>query len=228
MGALLDNVSTGNNNTSSSSLSWSHTLGSLGGSGLIIVGVEGETTTSNYGNSIVSGVTFNGVSMTKVVENGNNGGSNAVHVSLWELHGSNVPGAGSYTVSVSYTGATISQAAGALSFKNVLPQTAEASSSVSLNGNSSPSDSVTTLTPNALLVSIYGSQNTPVATSSTSDTEGFHSIPGTAEQSECDGFYRTVVLPASSTVTLSAANPEAEAMVTASFATAQSTFFPQL
>lgn len=216
MPAILDATSTGTNGTGSSSLSWSHTLGS--GANILIVNVAGETATGNFGNSVVTGVTYNGVAMTKIAEAGNNGGSNATHVSMWVLIGASLPAVGAHTVAVTYTGSTTSQAGGGMSFKGVKPQAAEASNSSGFNGNATPSVNITTITANALLVASYGSQNTPNATSTTGDTRAFSAVPGAGEQSECDGFYRTVVSPGSTSVGLSATNPEAEAMVVASFA----------
>lgn len=219
MAAVFDQASSATNNASASSITWSHVQGNLGGTGLIVVGVGGRSTVSGYANGVVSSVTYNGISMTKVQENGNNGGSNATHVSLWELHGSSVPVAGTYTVVATYTGAIASQASGAMSFKNVQPKVAEASTSTNGNGATTLSTTLTTLTPNALLVTIYGSQNsTAYNSSSTGDTLGF-SAQVAASNGETDGLYRTVTIPASSTTTLSVTNPEAEAMCTASFAT---------
>jgi hypothetical protein len=139
---------------------------------------------------------------------------------MYALTGTSIPAAGTYTVSCSFSsfdGSQNSSAGGSMAFKAIKDQAKEATN-VAGGSSGNLSSSVTTLTKKALLVTGYGSQNTPGSTSTTGDTRAFNSVPSTAEQSECDGFYRTVTTPGSATVTMSSSNPEDQAMVIASFA----------
>ncbi len=222
MGAILDAVSAGNFNSQSSSLSWSHVLGS-GPNPMLIVCVEGEY---NSGTPQVNGITYNGIALTKIQGSNATGGSNNVNFEMWALWGATLPAPGTYTIAVNWSGnVNKSQAGGAISFFNIKPQTAEATSVIGTAAVNPLVAAITTLTPNALLVTCYGSQNTPGAASSTGDTLGFNSVPGTAEKSECDGFYRIVTSPSSTSVSLSVTNPESQGMVVASFATISTSGF---
>lgn len=216
MAAIIDATSKGSNGGGASSLSWNHIIGA-GDNRILIVNIEGEY---NTGTPSVSSVTFNGVALTKIDAVIGGGGSHSVDVEMWALWGANVPAAGTYPIVITWnSNVNLSQAGGAMSFFNVKPQTAEAFSSAATAGTSPLSDSVITLTNNALLVTAYGSQNTPGASSTTGDTLAFNSVPATGEQSESDGFYRTVVTPISSTVSLTVSNPESQVMIVASFET---------
>lgn len=212
MQPTYDNSSTGNSGAGGTTLSWSHVQGNLGSLGMIVVGFEAEY----FGASgTVSSATYNGQAMTFIGRNSGSGSHTSV-VEFWAIWGTSVPAAGTYTISVTWGASANSLAGGAMSFKFLKAQTAEASATTSGSGTN-PSTSLTTLTKNALLCTIYGSQNTPSATSTTGDTRAFNSVPGSGEQSECDGFYRLVSSPGSASVSLTVSNPEGEAMVIAAF-----------
>lgn len=219
MAAFLDNTSTLAKGSGGTSDSWSHTiLKSLSKNGLIIVVISAENTTGGQTGQQVNGVTFNGIAMTQI-QNGNRTDGHSTSCAMFELHGSNVPAPGTYNITVTYNGSNQSHTGGAMSFGNIKNKTVEASTIVTQNGGTSISTSLTTLTKNALLVVGYSSQNTPNATSTTGDTRAFNVVPASGEQSESDGFYRTITTPASSTVTLTTSNPETEILILASFET---------
>jgi len=215
MAAILDASSTsapGN----TSNLSWTHALGSLSDIGLIIVATEAENNTDN-----ITSATFNGVTMTQVVTNGSVSGSGNF-VKMFELHGADVPSAGNYTVTVTYSafdGTTNSRVGGCASFKGIKGQAAEATASINANGTTPLAVAITTVTRDALVVSAYGSQNSdPSPSSSTGDTHIVTRRPDSGELSTFSMFYKIVTIPASNNVSLTVANPEAEALILASFA----------
>lgn len=227
MAATFDAVSTGTSNTGELTLTFSHTQGSLGNTGLIVVCAEGNENSGGSTNQRITGVTYNGVAMT-LVDSDENTAASSCSVALYELHGSSVPIAGTYDVVVSYQSADHdSSAAGCMSFRGIKPQAREATAKINANGTNPLAQSVTTLTANALVVAAYGSQNTPDATvNGTGETRAFRAVPGSVEQSECCGFYKTVAIPGSTSTSLTVGNPEAEALILASFAIAPPQILP--
>lgn len=216
MAAVFD--ATSNPTTAGTSdLSWTHTLGNLGATGLITVVVEVENSSNN-----ITGATFNGVAMTLVVTDGA-AGTGGNFTNLYELHGANVPAAGNYTVTATFSafdGSQNSRAAGAMSFGGIKAQVAEATASVNGNATSPLAVNITTVTPNALVVAGYGNQNGTVPSFSTGEIDKFDAIPASGEQSIATGAYKTVVAPGATSTSLTVSNPEAEALVLASFAIA--------
>lgn len=219
MAAKFDNVSSEGNGNNGNTLSWSHTLGSVGGSGLVIVVAEGSGSGA-ASNNPVSSITFNGVAMTKVNSGQFTGAGQNTAVSMYELHGSSLPSAGTYTIVVTYVGSISSRAAGAMSFKNVKPQVKEATAVLAGNGTTTFSTSITTLTKNALVVVGYGNQNNVGNPSySTGETAAFNKGAGSPEDSLVSGAYKTVATPASTLTSFSVNNPETEVLILASFET---------
>lgn len=216
MVAKLDSTSTGVSGVTGSTLSWTHTL--IGKASLIVVGIQAEFIGGDAPGAYATSVTFNGVGMTLIARDVGSG-SHTSRVEMFALWGVNVPAAGGYTVAVTYPGNSQSRVGGGLAFKQTKGLTAEASTTANGNGGGSFGTNLTTVTGNALLISIYGSQNIPSATSTTGDTLGFTAVPGSGELSECDGFYRIAPTIGSNTVTLTVANPEGQAIILASFAT---------
>ncbi len=220
MNPTLDNTSSGYNGSSGNSLSWNHTIGNLGSAGLILVALESEWF-NNPSNPYTS-VTFNGVAMTRVGSAASYGGSHVGFVELWALWGNSIPVGGTYTISATgQTPNSNSRMGTCASFRNLKAQNAEATHTSAGSGTNPLTNSLTTLTNNALLVTAYGSQNTPNATSTTGDTRAVITDGGSGEQSECALFYRLAGLAGSKSVSLSVNNPEGEAMITASFVPAQ-------
>lgn len=219
---MFDNSSKATSNTGETSLSWSHTQGALGTKGLLVVAAGGEDTSGAQTNQQITGVTYNGVAMTKV-DGGDRTDSHSTSGVLYELHGTSLPAAaGTYTITVSYrSNSCEANAAVAATFKNIKPQVAEAHNNKTQNGSASISNSLTTLTKKALLVVAYSSQNTPNATTTTGETRVDRAVPGSAEQMETCLFYDTIDTPGSHTTTLTTSNPETEVMVMASFEVAK-------
>lgn len=132
-----------------SSLSWSHTVGA-GANRILAV------TSSAYGgaglpqNPRVTGITFGGVALTKVLERYDTGVS--IATSIWRLVN---PTAGAGTIVVSYTGACERVAAGALSLAGVhqtTPVNASASSYFSIADDTL---SITTTIDKCWTVNVY-------------------------------------------------------------------------
>ncbi len=215
--AQFDNSATAGNGTGASSLTFNMTIGSLGGTGLIVVIAEGETIAGGSSNQDITGITFNGISMTLVTQDKNTA-AHSCSVAMYKLTGTNIPGAGTYSVVVSYTNASnASQAAVCMSFKGVKNQAAEANNHINANGTTSFSVSLTTLTNNALVIAGYGNQNGGSPSFTTGELGNFVAQPGSGENSIAFAGYRTVVTPALTTTTVSVTNPEAEALLLASF-----------
>lgn len=217
MAVEFDAVSSATSNTGNSTLSWSHTLGSVGSNGLVIVAAGGEEISGGSSNQNITGVTFNGVAMT-LVGTTNRVDSHSVTNALYELRGSSVPAAGTYNIVVSYQSANHdASAAGCMSFSGVKDQAREAVQVANAQGGSSLGQAITTLTDNALIVSSYSSQNTPNATSTTSDTRAFRAVPGSTEQMETCGFYRIQASAGATSVSVNTSNPESQALVVACY-----------
>jgi hypothetical protein len=215
MNPKFDHASNASSTNQGTSISWSHTLGTVGGIGLVIVGLEAEFISEAVRQ--VSSCTFNGAGMTFIGRNSTTGGSHGCEVEYWAIWGTSVPGPGTYTIAASWTGNAHSINGGALSFVFLKSQMAEASATNTGSGGYSISNSITTVSNGALLVSIYGSQNGPNATSTTGDTRGFFAQNSSGELSECDGFYRLVPTAGPTTVGLSVSNPESEVIISAAW-----------
>lgn len=85
-------------NTTTSPITWSHTVTSSGTNTFLVVGVALK---GNTGTPTPTAVSFNSVSMTKIREDINSdSSSNILDLSIWVLKS---PTSGSHTVSVTYT-----------------------------------------------------------------------------------------------------------------------------
>ncbi len=133
---------------SGATLTWAHTIGA-GNNRLLVVGFSQETA------SDVTGVTFNGVALTKAKDIKT--GDGFLNVELWYLLN---PPVGTYNVVVSCSGDTMgSSAGGSMSFFGVKQQAPEATASNSQNSGTSISQNITTLTNNAILVDVMANGN---------------------------------------------------------------------
>lgn len=216
--AVFDNSATGANGSGAATLSFNMTIGALGGNGLIVVVAEGETVAGGSSNQDITGITFNGVAMTLVASDKNTG-SHSCSVAMYELHGANVPAAGTYSVVVSYTnGSNDSQAAVCMSFRGIKPQVKEAAVTTNANGTNDLSLAITTVTSNALVVAGYGNQNSGTTTFTTGESGSFSAVPGSGEISIAFAGYKTVATAGAVTTTVHNGNPETEALLLASFA----------
>lgn len=216
MAVIFDAQTSAANGSGSTTLSWSHTLGALADTGLIVVVGEGSDV-SSAADPVITGITYNGVAMTLVNSDQGSGGQNCF-VAMYELHGTSVPVAGTYTVTITYAGNTDSRCGGAMSFSGVKNQVKEATTKVNANGTTSLSQSVTPLTTNAVIVAGYGNQNAGSTAFTTGETQAFNKAVGSAEDSLVLGGYKVIAVPSSTTTTVTNANPETEVLILASFA----------
>jgi hypothetical protein len=143
-------ASNGGNNTASTTVSWSHTTGS-GANRIMIVGVSIRTTTVS-----VSGITYGAQSLTFIRADTR---STNVRGELWYLV---APAIGTATITVTLTGAA-DAACGSSTYSGVSP-TSPLDANAGTNGSSStPSQSITVITANSMLVgqlAISGSSQT--------------------------------------------------------------------
>lgn len=212
MPAILDAYSHGSGG-GASTLTFNHTIGNLGRNGLIIVAALGRESEGQTNPEEITGITYNGVAMT-LVSNANGGESG---YTMYELHGTNVPVAGTYSVVVTYSGTgTPNQAYGiCASFRNVKNQTWE-DKDFSVQTSGTISTTVTTLTKNALVVGMWGERT---AASYTKDTDQTLIYERTDGQGLLILVYKTVVTPGNETFQISPSNSEQEGMVLAAFET---------
>lgn len=223
MRPVLDSTSSTTAGGGSSTLSWSHTLGSLGSNGLIIVVGIGEETGSDQNPEEVSGITFNGVAMTRINDEAN---INQHGSSMYELHGSSVPVAGTYTVTVTYKGSGTpdTRLGMCASFRNVYNQAVEASDRSTGDPGSSPRTvSVTTISRNALVVSYWSQRTINSYSLNTGQTEAVAVNQGSTGRGSL--YYEVVTTQGVSTLSISPSNPESNSMVIAAFKPATSPNF---
>jgi hypothetical protein len=164
----FDNTSSASSSTDGATLSWSHTIGS-GSNRMLIVGVCGlDTSTSDL---VISSVKYNGASMSFV-----SGSSVTLTTStsrkteLYYMLNSDLPAAGTYTVTVTYSGNVTNRSAGAISLTGVAQQAREAVATTSTGtvNSTTISTDITTLTNGAWVVDIIGSGSAGSFTTTTS------------------------------------------------------------
>jgi beta-glucosidase len=151
----FDSTSSASDSVSeTSTLSWSHTVGS-GQDRALVVGLAGED--SNSGDLVVSSVTYNGNSMSPVPGSGSVGGdAMKVGTELYYMLDSNLPAAGTYTVAVTYAGPVNDITAGVVSLFNVKQQPEAVAVGADPNA-AEISTEVTTLSDGAWLIDVVGS-----------------------------------------------------------------------
>ena len=108
--------------STTSPLSWVHTLGA-GNNRLLVVGIGVEGTFPTQAD--VTGVTYNGVALTKAVDHD----VGIQNTEIWYLLEADLPAAGSYTVQVTTAGAPISINAGGISVTGAAQSGPEAANS---------------------------------------------------------------------------------------------------
>ena len=154
MAIAFDANSRGNNNAFHTSLTWSHTC--TGSNLVLIVGTSVESDSAPNTAQTVSGITYNGVALTKIISkyitgNTDNG------CELWYLI---APSTGANNVVVTYTGQVDGSFGGALSFTGV-----DQSNPVDTSGSNetlvgtSVAKAITTGVTDAMLVSICHAGN---------------------------------------------------------------------
>jgi Divergent InlB B-repeat domain len=153
-------------------LSWQHTLGAGGSRAVVIAVGQTDTLASPDPSSVVTSVLFNGVYATPVPNSIISGGtSGSVQTQLFYLLESELPPAGTYTVTVNLAGSVAGVQAGAVSFIGVNQGPPEA---VVATRNTSGADlisaTITTLTNNAVVVDMVEDNNVAALTANTGQT----------------------------------------------------------
>ncbi len=153
----FDNASSAQNSSGTSTLSFSHTIGS-DPNRLLVVGLAAED--QSVTDLVVSSVTYNAVPMNPVPGSGSTAGSDyRIKTDLYYLLDTALPPAGTYTVAVSYAGPIDNINAGAISLGYVARQQPEAINTNSNTGSPAISTGITTLTDGAWLVDVVGCGN---------------------------------------------------------------------
>lgn len=119
---------------------WSHAIGS-GSNRILVVGVPQE------GGGNVTGVTYNGTALSKVIEVAN--GSNTVE--LWYILEADLPSAGSYNIVVTASSNIVGYCIG-VSLSGVKQEAPEVSTSNTASSSGTITSSITTLTDTAWIV----------------------------------------------------------------------------
>jgi uncharacterized repeat protein (TIGR02543 family) len=168
----VDASSHGVSKGSANTVSWTHVLGAGPSRAVVIAVGQTDTLGSPDPSSVVQSVLFNGVYATPVPNSLEYGGtSGSVQTQLFYLLESELPAAGSYTITVTLAGSVAGIQAGAVSFIGVNQGPPEATV---INRNTSGADllstSITTLTNNAVVFDILEDNNVTTLTANTGQT----------------------------------------------------------
>jgi hypothetical protein len=150
----FDSTSSAFSSTDGTTLSWSHTIGS-GSDRILIVGICGLDSIAS--DLVISSVKYNGVNMDFV-----SGSSVTLTTStsrkteLYYLLDSGLPTAGTYTVTVTYSGNVTNRNGGAISLTGAAQRARETVATNSQSATTISTD-ITTLTNGAWVVDIAGS-----------------------------------------------------------------------
>ncbi len=153
----FDAASEASGSGSDTTLSWSHAIGS-GNKRILVVGIAGEDDSAN--DLAVSSVTYNDISMDLVAGSSQSVGSDPIKTELYYLLDSNLPAAGTYMVEVTYSGNVNKRCAGAISLEGAQQQPPEAVVTNSNENTGTISTNITSLTDNAWIVDVVGSNST--------------------------------------------------------------------
>ncbi|HEY43487.1 MAG TPA: DUF2341 domain-containing protein, partial [Anaerolineae bacterium] len=150
----LDAISS-NTALNTSTISWSHTIGS-GNHRKLIVGVCIEEDV--LGHEPVTSVTYNSTSLTYA--NAVTAGTGYLErVEMWYLDEAQLPSSGTYTIQVNTTGAVLEINAGAASINEARSGTPEATATNTNFNSASITTNITTITDGAGVIDIVGSGN---------------------------------------------------------------------
>jgi hypothetical protein len=200
----------------SSTLSWSHVLASLGVNGLILVTSGGCELGGEQDPEETNSITFNGIAMHKIADaNRTEDG-----MSLYYLYGSEIPVAGTYTVTITYKGnGTPNYSEGVCSsWKGARNQAYEALASNTwqdANGGNINS-SITTVSPDSLFYGCWKERTDVDYTQTT--THPVLIVLRNGSESRMMIVYDTVRVPAPTNYQINPVNPETNMMIVASFA----------
>lgn len=217
MQVRLDSVSASGLGGGSSQLAWNHTIQqNLGKKGLIIVSGFGREEGGQTNPEEIDHITFNGVTMTLVTD----ANKNETGVTQYELHGSNVPGPGTYEVRIFYKGTgTPDKSRGCCAvFRNLRNQNNLQWTRETYSGGTA-SRNLTPLTKNALLVCTYGWR---VGFNYESVVGGFtEAITNRGDNSGGIAiWYKQVAVPVNTTISITCTNPEDHGMILTEFQSA--------
>lgn len=214
MPAIIDSTSvSGLGGTGSENLGWTHNIGSVGMNGLIVVAAVGREQSGEENPEEINQITFNGVVMPFLQANLSQTG-----VAVGFLYGANIPVAGAYNVNVNYKDspkqAEYKRGVCAV-FRNVFNQNYEAQIVTTHSGNGT-STALSTLTNNALLLAIYGWRVGFVQSNVAGGLDEVVTNRGD-NQAGITIYKKIVPIPASTTVTFDAVNPEDNGLILTSW-----------
>lgn len=161
--------------TDGSSLTIQHIIGN-GNNRVLIVGASTESSTG--GNTVVSGVTYNGVALTKLVHESNAGGGSesakTIRTEYWYGLENILPNPGAYNIVITWAGTVDVPSGVAVSLFDVKQAAPEASAHTTTSnggGAQTISTSVISVTDLAWVVGVAASQNNGNYTPGTGVTE---------------------------------------------------------
>lgn len=176
--AISLDAATSSADATATPLTWSHTVGA-GSNQLLAVGVNIRTGTAQ---GSISGVTYNGVSMTKARADQSAAGTSFLETSVWLL---NAPATGANTVSVSWTVGTTTAnhvEGTSVSYKGASQTSvADASNGAVLNGSTvgDQTFTVTTVANNSWIFAVCGIASSAVPTITADQTARGSTVSGT-------------------------------------------------
>jgi hypothetical protein len=167
-----DSVSHAVTTAPSSTLSWTHTLGSGPSRAVVIEVGSVDSAASPDANAVVSSVLFNGVYATPIPNSLIYGGtSGMVQTQLFYLTEAELPAAGTYTVQVNLVGAIAGIQAGAISLIGVNQGPPEAVTAQKVtSGADLIATAITTLTNNAWVIDIVEDNDLTALTANAGQT----------------------------------------------------------
>lgn len=164
--------------TTASSLTWAHTVANKQNR-ILVVGVSSEDATA--GDVDVSGITYNGVALTKAKDQTWAGqseeGSKTNNVEMWYLLD---PPIGTYNIIATFGGSCDALSGGGISLYNMKQSTPEVTASNTRLTIGEISTNITTLTNNAIIIDVVGNQDAGTTTPGGSQTERYDVTSGGA------------------------------------------------
>ena len=170
----FDSFATETENAGTTSMSWSHTVGSGLSNSILIVGVnlEDDDAGDNY---FVSSADFNGDALVLAERAAADEGFTAIS-EIWYLLS---PDAGSHTITVNFSVAINNAFGGSVSFSNVSQSVPDdVSNSTDIGTPSSISTSASTVAPNSLIIAIATDGNSGFTYSYGSEEIEIYNIDG--------------------------------------------------
>ncbi|MBD3346180.1 MAG: PKD domain-containing protein [Chitinivibrionales bacterium] len=136
-----------------STFSWEHRIGGESNR-VLLIGIGANTVVESSTANIAVSVTYNGVNLTRVANEGELGWGHDADVSLWYALDADLPATGSYTVEVTFDSTIDDGACGGISLYNVAQAAPEAIDSSVIRGqwDNVISTDVTTLTDGAWVI----------------------------------------------------------------------------